>query len=80
MRERRIPVTKVESNNFYFLVKVCGISPLDIPHMTPFQIKTLVYQHNKNEKKQQEEMEKSKKKLDSNSARKSKRASVNRGR
>jgi len=53
---------ELESNNFYFLVKVCGISPLDIPHMTPLQVKTLIHQHNKHEKEQQEKIEKEKKK------------------
>lgn len=62
MMVRKIPVTATESNNFYFLVKVCGISPLDIPHMTPFQVKTLIHQHNKHEKEQQEKIEKEKKK------------------
>lgn len=50
------PATQIASNNFYFLVKVCGISPLDIPHMTPFQVQTLIYQHNKHEKEKEEKL------------------------
>lgn len=58
---------ELESSNFYFLVKVCGISPLDIPHMTPFQVKTLIHQHNKYEKDKQEKLEKEKNKAERNS-------------
>lgn len=36
---------------------MCGISPLDIPHMTPFQIETLIIQHNKQMDKEQKELE-----------------------
>ena len=61
MKAKTLPVTATESSNFYFLVKVCGVSPLDIPHMTPFQVKTLIYQHNKIEKEKQEALEKQKK-------------------
>lgn len=60
------PDTKTESSNFYFLVKICGISPLDIPHMTPFQKKTLIYQHNKHEEEKQKEMDKHKKQSNKN--------------
>ena len=66
-KERTIPVTKTASNNFYFLVKVCGISPLDIPHMSPLQVETLIFQHNKHEEKKNEEIEKAKKKVEKNS-------------
>lgn len=69
MKAKKIPVTKAESNNFYFLVKVCGISPLDIPHMTPFQVKTLIYQHNKHEEEKEKQLEKVQKKYESNSPR-----------
>ena len=31
------PANKTASNNFYFLVKECHISPLEIPHLTRFQ-------------------------------------------
>lgn len=69
---RKIPVNKTESSNFYFLVKVCGISPLDIPHMSPFQVKTLIHQHNKYEEKKQKEIDEMKKKAERNSPKKAK--------
>lgn len=28
-------------------MKECHISPLEIPHLTRFQVQTLIYQHNK---------------------------------
>ena len=63
-RVRIIPVTAIESSNFYFLVKVCGISPLDIPHMTPFQVETLIHQHNKHVEIQEKKVEEQKKKIE----------------
>lgn len=73
MRARKIPVTATESNNFYFLVKVCGISPLDVPHMTPFQVETLINQHNKHEEEKKREIEKQTKKAERNSPSKGRR-------
>lgn len=61
-------MNRTESSNFYFLVKVCGISPLDIPHMSPFQVKTLIHQHNKYEKEKEEKAEKMKKEAERNKA------------
>jgi len=52
---------------------VCGVSPLDIPHMTPFQIKTLIYQHNKHESDKQEALDKQKKDNKNKSPSKSKK-------
>lgn len=70
MRERKIPVTATESNNFYFLVKTCGISPLDIPHMTPFQVKTLIHQHNDYVEKENKKIEEQRKRVEKNSPKK----------
>lgn len=63
-KAERIPATAIESSNFYFLVKVCGISPLDIPHMTPFQVQTLIHQHNKHIEEQEKKIEEQKKKIE----------------
>lgn len=75
-RARKIPATATESTNFYFLVKICGISPLDIPYMSPFQVQTLIKQHNKFEEEKAEkydskrkEIEKKQKKIERNSPR-----------
>lgn len=57
-------MTATESSKFYFLVKVCGISPLDIPHMTPFQVETLIHQHNKYVKEQEKKIEEQKQKIE----------------
>ncbi|MED3647773.1 hypothetical protein P4475_13370 [Halalkalibacterium halodurans] len=51
-------MTRNESKNFYFLVKECGISPLDIPHMTKFQKEILIAQHNEMIEQQKKEAEK----------------------
>lgn len=67
--ENKIPVTKTECQNFYFLVKVCGISPLDIPYMTPLQKEVLVIEHNKQMEKELKELETEKKKADKTKAR-----------
>jgi len=39
-------------------VKECGISPLDIPHLTPFQKKALILQHNRIMREREREIEK----------------------
>lgn len=57
---KKRPVTAAESRNFYFLVKQCGISPLDVPHMTPLQQQILINHQNKidaEQKKKNEEMQ-----------------------
>lgn len=64
MMGRIAPKTAIASNNFYFLVKTCGVSPLEIPHMTPFQVEVLIQQHNKHVKKEKEEIEKQKKEIE----------------
>ncbi|ATA61153.1 hypothetical protein GS458_2717 [Geobacillus stearothermophilus] len=58
-----IPFFNHEGRNFYFLVKECGISPLDIPYMTPLQQEVLIAHHNKIQKERQKEVEKLRRKL-----------------
>jgi hypothetical protein len=40
-------IDEADTRNFYFLVKECGISPLDIPQMTPLQVQVLIAENNK---------------------------------
>lgn len=61
-----IPANKTASNNFYFLVKECHISPLEIPHLTRFQVQTLIYQHNKQVEADKAALEEIEKKAQSN--------------
>ncbi|OPX00651.1 hypothetical protein [Geobacillus sp. LEMMY01] len=61
----KIPFLNREGRNFYFLVKECGISPLDIPFMTPLQQEVLIAQHNKIQKERQKEAEKLRRRLPS---------------
>lgn len=72
-RVRKIPATATESNNFYFLVKVCGISPLDIPHMTRFQTETLTYQHNRHVEEENKEIKKQNQELERRKPKKARR-------
>lgn len=58
MRERPFPRTANECANFHFLVKECGISPLDIPYLTPLQEKILILQQNRIIEEQEREMKK----------------------
>lgn len=58
-----IPFFNREGRNFYFLVKECGVSPLDIPYMTPLQQEVLIAHHNKIQKERQKEAEKLRRKL-----------------
>lgn len=60
-----IPFFSREGKNFYFLVKECGVSPLDIPYMTPLQQEVLIAHHNKIQKERQKEAEKLRRKLPS---------------
>ena len=75
-RARKIPVTKSESKNFHFLVKECGISPLELPYITPLQEQTLINQENKiiEEKKKLYEKQEKKMKATQTKARRVKRA------
>lgn len=57
-RMTRIPFLNREGRNFYFLVKECGISPLDIPYMTPLQKEVLIAHHNKIQKEREKELKK----------------------
>ncbi|ABO68161.1 hypothetical protein GTNG_2816 [Geobacillus thermodenitrificans NG80-2] len=58
-----IPFFNHEGRNFYFLVKECGVSPLDVPYMTPLQQEVLIAHHNKIQKECQKEIEKLRGKL-----------------
>lgn len=64
MRVKKIPVTATESTNFYFLVKICGVSPLDIPYMSRLQVQTLIHQHNRFEEEKEKKYDTKRKKME----------------